>query len=134
MKRKNQTALIAFDGVCMLCQSSVHFILKRDTKDYFRFIPLEQIDKHGEWARLLPEKLVDSIVLMENNKIYTQSSAVLRIVLHLSGLYPLLFVFMVIPRPLRDMVYDFIAKNRYRWFGKHDQCMIPDPSIAHKFL
>lgn len=85
MKRKNQTALIAFDGVCMLCQSSVHFILKRDTKDYFRFIPLEQIDKHGEWARLLPEKPVDSIVLMENNKIYTQSSAVLRIVLHLSG-------------------------------------------------
>ena len=79
-------------------------------------------------------KPVDSIVLMENNKIYTQSSAVLRIVLHLSGLYPLLFVFMVIPRPLRDMVYDFIAKNRYRWFGKHDQCMIPDPSIAHKFL
>ena len=134
MKRKNQTALIAFDGVCMLCQSSVHFILKRDTKDYFRFIPLEQIDKHGEWARLLPEKRVDSIVLMENNKIYTQSSAVLRIVLHLSGLYPLLFVFMVIPRPLRDMVYDFIAKNRYRWFGKHDLCMIPDPSIAHKFL
>ena len=66
MKRKNQTALIAFDGVCMLCQSSVHFILKRDTKDYFRFIPLEQIDKHGEWARLLPEKPVDSIVLMEN--------------------------------------------------------------------
>ena len=134
MKRKNQTALIAFDGVCMLCQSSVHFILKRDTKDYFRFIPLEQIDKHGEWARLLPEKPVDSIVLMEHNKIYTQSSAVLRIVLHLSGLYPLLFVFMVIPRPLRDMVYDFIAKNRYRWFGKHDLCMIPDPSIAHKFL
>ena len=82
----------------------------------------------------MPFEPTDSIVLISSGKTYTKSSAALRICLHLGGLYPILFIFMVMPKGLRDLVYDFIAKNRYRWFGKKDQCMIPDNNIKHKFL
>lgn len=134
MTQSDHKALIAFDGVCLLCLWSVHFVLKRDHKDHFRFVPLEQVQQHPQWAKHMPFEPTDSIVLISSGKTYTKSSAALRICLHLGGLYPILFIFMVIPKGLRDLVYDFIAKNRYRWFGKKDQCMIPDNNIKHKFL
>ena len=76
----------------------------------------------------------DSIILIENGKAYTKSSAALKIARHLSGGYPLLYGFMIIPKFIRDFVYDFIARNRYKWFGRKDHCMIPTPELKKKFL
>jgi predicted DCC family thiol-disulfide oxidoreductase YuxK len=128
-------AVVLFDGVCNLCNGAVNFIIDRDPDGYFRFAPL-QSDVGG---RLLADSEVsaadlDTIVLVENGEILVRSAAALRIARHLSGLWPLLFTFVVVPRPLRDAVYDWIAANRYRWFGRRDQCRVPTPELTDRFL
>lgn len=135
-KRMNtQKKIILFDGVCNLCNSSVLFVIKRDPKDQFRFTALQ-----SDIGQTLAKKYnintteVDSIMLIEDEKIHVKSSAALRIAKHLTGGYPLLFVCMIIPSFIRNWVYDYIAKNRYRWYGKKDQCMIPTPELKSKFL
>jgi len=127
--------LVLFDGVCNLCNSSVQLIIKNDVKNTFMFSTLQNSltinylaskdSKHNE---------IDSIILITPSKIYTKSSAVLTISKHLKGLYPLLYVFYIIPKPIRDFIYDFIAKNRYKWLGKKDHCMIPSENLKNKFL
>jgi predicted DCC family thiol-disulfide oxidoreductase YuxK len=110
-------------------------VIKRDPGNVFKFTPLQEkqgvllLKKHAIDAQKL-----DSIVLVENKKVYTKSSAALRIARKLSGLWPLFFVLLIIPSFIRDGVYDFIAKNRYKWFGKKEQCMIPTPGLREKFL
>ncbi len=135
MKTAYRNKVVLFDGVCNLCNNSVVFIIKHDKEDRFRFAALQ--DAAGE-SLLAQHKVdtntVDSIVLVDNEKTYTKSDAALRIALFLNGLYPLLYGFMIVPRFLRNWVYDLIAGNRYKWFGKKDNCMIPTPELKSKFL
>jgi predicted DCC family thiol-disulfide oxidoreductase YuxK len=129
----NQPAIILFDGVCNFCNSSVNFVIKRDKKAYFKFAPLQ-----SELAEKLLGKPIsempDSVVLIENNKVHYKSTAALMIAKKLDGLWPIFYLLIIIPRPIRDWVYNLIAKNRYKIFGKKDSCMIPDPAIKARFL
>ncbi|MAP53838.1 thiol-disulfide oxidoreductase DCC family protein [Altibacter sp.] len=127
--------IILFDGVCNLCNSSVVFIIKRDKKDVFRFAALQSnvgmvlVNEHG-----IDTSKTDSIILIDGNRSFEKSSAALRIARELSGAYPLLYGFIIVPKFIRNWVYDYIAKNRYRWYGKKESCMIPTPELKSKFL
>lgn len=127
--------IILFDGVCNLCNGAVTFIIKRDEHDHFRYAALQ-----SEVGRTLTDKYgidtskTDSIILIEDDRCYTKSSAALRIARHLSGGYPLLYGFMIFPKFIRDRLYDVIARNRYQWFGKRESCMVPTPELKAKFL
>ncbi len=128
-------ALVLFDGVCNLCNSSVQFIIKRDTKAYFSFSSIQDISTEVYPDLLNQQQLnLESILLVENNKLYKRSTAALRIVRKLNGLWPILYAFIILPKFIRDPLYNYIARNRYRWFGKKDQCMIPSPEIQSRFL
>tara|TARA_R110002051_G_scaffold10001_6_gene37996 strand:- start:38913 stop:39314 length:402 start_codon:yes stop_codon:yes gene_type:complete len=127
--------IILFDGVCNLCNSSVLFVIKRDTKDQFRFAALQsEIGQSLAKKHQLDTTQVDSIVLIMKDKVFIKSSAALNISRYLKGAYPLLFLFIIIPSFIRNWVYDYVAKNRYRWYGKKDQCMIPTKELKSKFL
>ena len=135
MNKQSTHSIILFDGVCNLCNGAVNFVIKRDPGNVFKFAPLQE--KQG--ALLLKTHAIDiqkldSIVLIENGNVYTKSSAALRIARKMSNLWPLFFVLLIIPSFIRDGVYDFIAKNRYKWFGKKEQCMIPTLGLKEKFL
>jgi predicted DCC family thiol-disulfide oxidoreductase YuxK len=130
----NYKGIILFDGVCHFCQGSVQFIIKRDDKAYFHFASLQsEIGQKlvGEFG--VPNN-INSVVLLENERFYTKSAAALRICGHLNRFWPIFKIFMIFPAPLRDFFYDFIAKNRYKWFGKSDACMLPSPAIRKRFL
>jgi predicted DCC family thiol-disulfide oxidoreductase YuxK len=125
--------IILFDGVCSLCSASVQFIIARDPHAVFRFASLQ-----SETGEALREKFgvpeVDSLVLLEDGRYYTKSSAVLRICRRLAGAWKLFYIFRLVPKPLRDNVYDFVAKHRYEWFGKRSHCLMPTPDIRARFL
>lgn len=126
---------ILFDGVCNLCNSSVNFIIDHDKNDLFRFTSLQ-----SESGQSLLKKFnlngdnFDSIILIEGDKYYTRSSAVLRIAKEFPGFWKLLYFFIIIPPALRDFAYEIIAENRYKWFGKKDSCRVPTPELKNKFL
>ncbi len=127
--------IVLFDGVCNLCNGSVQLILKRDQRGIFRFASLQSeagrslMAGHG----LDPDAL-SSVVLIEDGRAWEESSAALRIARHLAGPWKLLRIFAVIPQPLRDAVYRWIARNRYRWFGKTETCWLPTPELRARFL
>ena len=135
MNKRSTHSIIIFDGVCNLCNGAVNFVIKRDPRNVFKFTPLQEkqgvllLKKHA-----VDTQKLDSIVLIENGNVYIKSSAALRIARKMSNLWPLFFVLLIIPSFIRDGVYDFIAKNRYKWFGKKEQCMIPTPGFREKFL
>lgn len=128
--------VILFDGVCNLCNSSVLYVIKRDKKDVFRFVSLQSemgmtILKHIGVDRTK----TDSIILyIPKVAYYYKSQAVIEIAKEMGGFYYLFTIFSIFPTSLRDAVYDFIAKNRYAWFGKKDSCMLPSPELNNKFL
>lgn len=127
--------IVLFDGDCNFCDSSVQFIIKRDPAAHFLFTSL-QSDKGVELVKQynIPAD-VDSLVLIENGKAFTKSSAALRIAKKLDGLWHLFFLFILVPRKIRDGVYDYVAKNRYKWFGKkEDACMLPPPDVRKRFI
>ena len=128
------TAIVLFDGVCNFCDASVQFIIKRDTKGYFHFAALQS----GKGEELLEKYHIpnemNSVLVIENEKVYDSSDAALVICKHLNGLWKLLFVFKIIPKPMRDYMYKYIARNRYKWFGQKDSCTLPSPEIRHRFL
>ena len=132
---KTEKKIILFDGVCNLCNSSVTFVIQRDKKDLFRFAALQEaagqqlIEKHQ-----IDTSKTDSIILIDGDKAYVKSTAALKVARHLGGAYPLLYGFMIIPNFIRNWVYDYIAKNRYKWYGKKESCMIPTPALKSKFL
>jgi len=127
--------IILFDGVCNLCNSSVTFVIKRDKKDAFRFAALQSDVGQQLIAKFnIDTAQTDSIILIDNDKAYVKSSAALRAARSLSGVWPLLYGFMIVPRFLRNWVYDYIAKNRYKWYGQRESCMIPTPELKAKFL
>jgi len=127
--------IILFDGVCNLCNGAVTFIIKRDPKNNFKFAALqsdtgkELLVKH----QINPQE-TDSIVLVRGDYAFAKASAALRIAQKMSGGWPLLYGFKIIPKFISSAVYDFIARNRYRWFGKQESCMIPTPELRSKFL
>lgn len=124
---------ILFDGVCNLCSGWVQFVSKRDPNKKFNFSSLQ-----SEYSAKRLKELnyqgteLSSIIYIKEGKVYSQSTAVLNIVSELSWGWPLLYVFIIVPKFIRDFVYDFVARNRYRWFGEKDVCEIPDkvdPSV-----
>lgn len=128
--------IILFDGICNLCNSVVQFIIKRDKNDLYRFVPL-QSDLGKEIVKNLNLSMpsIDSIVLYEPQQtFYTKSSAALRILIGLGGLYTITRLFLLFPKGFNNRIYDFIAKNRYQWYGKRETCMLPAPELASKFL
>lgn len=127
--------IILFDGVCNLCNGAVTFTIKRDKKNIFRFAALQsEIGQQLISKFNIDTSKVDSIILIDDEKQYEKSSAALHIAKQLSGAYPLLFGFMIVPKFIRNAVYDYIAKNRYKWFGKKEICMIPTAELKAKFL
>ncbi len=128
--------IILFDGVCNLCNSSVQFIIKNDKKDNFRFATLQgEIGQKFISERNIDQQKTDSIILIEPGiAYYTKSSAALKIGKCFGGAWKLLWVFEQLPVSIRDFVYDYIAKNRYKWFGQKNECMIPTPELKSKFL
>ena len=128
--------IILFDGVCNLCNSAVQFIIKHDKKDLFRFVAL-QSDLGQEIIRHIgiDTKNTDSIVLYEPGiAYYYKSEAALEIAKHLDSFYSFLSIFKIFPTAFSDSVYDYIAKNRYKWYGKKESCMIPTDELKSKFL
>ncbi|WP_405250334.1 thiol-disulfide oxidoreductase DCC family protein [Dokdonia sp. Asnod3-C12] len=127
--------IILFDGVCNLCNGAITFIIQRDKNDVFRYAPLQsEVGKNLAAKHNIDLDKVDSIILVTDQSAVAKSTAALRIAKHLSGGWPLLAVFFILPTFLRNAVYDFIARNRYKWFGKKDACMIPTPELKSKFL
>jgi predicted DCC family thiol-disulfide oxidoreductase YuxK len=130
---QTQKPLIFFDGLCHLCNRFVDEVIQRDRKSYFQFAPLQ-----GETARnlLTPEECsqIKSILLLENNKKYTRSEAVLKVLTKLGGLYSLFVLAYVIPPVLRNALYDWVAKNRYVWFGERDFCRRPTAEEKDRLL
>ncbi len=128
-------AVVLFDGVCNLCNASVQFIIARDPGARFRFAALDSDAARGLLSECgISGALPDSVALIERCIVYTQSSAALRIARRLRFPWPLMYALIVVPRPLRDAIYDLIAQNRYGWFGKRDACMVPTPELRSRFL
>jgi predicted DCC family thiol-disulfide oxidoreductase YuxK len=127
--------VILFDGVCNLCSGAVQFIIKHDRKKLFRFASLQS--KFGEEVMKhfgLPVDQYNSFILLEKEKIYTRSKGALKVAKKLNGLYFLLYASIIVPRFIRDAVYNFIARKRYNWFGKKETCWIPTPELKNLFI
>lgn len=127
--------ILLFDGVCNLCNGAVQFVIKHGSKNNLRFAALQseigqQILAHFD----LPKEDIFSVILVENEKIYLRSNAALRMYKNMGGIWSLMYFFIIVPRPIRDAVYNFIAKNRYKWFGEKESCMIPTPELKSRFL
>jgi len=136
MELPKEKKIILFDGVCNLCNNAVNFIIEHDKKDVFRFASLQsEIGKKLTGERGIDPEVIDSIVLIEPGMAYYQkSTAALEISKELSGGYSYLSYLSIFPEVIRDGIYDLIANNRYKWFGKKDACMIPTRELKAKFL
>lgn len=127
--------VIFFDGVCNLCTGSVQFIIKHDPKQYFRFASLQsELGQQFLQQNGLSADTFDSFIVWENGKYYTESTAALRVARKLSGLWPGLYVFILLPAFIRNSVYRLVARNRYRWFGKKETCWVPTAELNGLFI
>jgi len=127
--------ILLFDGVCNLCNSSVQFILKRNKKGNIRFASLQsEFASNALKNSNLPPNYLNSLVLLENGNTYVKSDAALRLSKNLSGLWRFGSIFLIVPKFIRNAVYDLIAKYRYNWFGKKDVCWVPDQKWRNRFL
>ena len=127
--------IVFFDGICNLCQRSVQIILTHDPKAIFSYSSLQgEVAKKILSSHQLDAEQMNSFVLLENGKVYTRSTAALRVAKQLSGIWPILYAFIIVPPFIRDAVYDWIARNRYRWFGKQENCWLPRPEWKTRFL
>ena len=128
-------SLVLFDGVCHLCEGFVQFVIARDPAGRFQFGALQTpsarrvLDLHDT-----PDPLPDTLVLVDQGRVFTRSTAVLRIARHLTFPWPLAYAFLAVPRPLRDWTYAIVARHRYQWFGKREHCMVPTPAIRARFI
>lgn len=131
----DQHSIILFDGVCNLCNGAVQFVIKHDKQKHFMFASLQsdagqQLLKQHQ----LPQQSFNSFILIENNKAFIKSTAALMVAKQLNGIIKLLYGFIILPPFIRNAVYNFIAKNRYKWFGKKDTCMMPTQDLTSRFL
>lgn len=135
MIKHRDNSFVLFDGVCNLCNTSVSLIIKYDRKGFFKFSPLQsEFSKNALKSEIADKKLPDSIVLLEGNKIYYRSTAALRIARRMDGLWPIFYLFIIIPEPVRDFIYDLIARYRYRLFGRKTFCMVPGEDVSARFV
>ncbi len=127
--------IILFDGVCNLCNGAVQFVIKHDPHAKFTFASLQsETGKNLLEAHNLPTDQLNSFVLIQGERSYTRSTAALKVVMQLTGLVKILYGFIIVPVFIRNAVYQLIAKNRYKWFGKKEACMIPSPALKQRFL
>lgn len=130
-----QSSIIFFDGVCNLCNNFIQLIIKNDRQEKFLFCPIQ-----SDYSRkfLLDNKFnsedSNSVILFIDGTFYTKSNAALRIAKSMNGLWPIFWIFIIIPTPIRNWVYDFIARNRIKWFGKRNECMVPSIENKKRFL
>ena len=128
-------SIILFDGVCNLCNKLVNFIIKRDSKNIFQFAAIQS--DTGQQL-LLQDKLNSnypySLILIEGGRYYIRSTAILKIIKNLKTFWKLLYIFIIIPPFVRDSIYNYFAKNRYKWFGQRKSCKVPEPEFIDKFL
>ncbi|MCF3111577.1 DCC1-like thiol-disulfide oxidoreductase family protein [Niabella sp. CC-SYL272] len=129
-----EESVILFDGVCNLCNRSVMFIIKHDPKGRFRFAALQSPAGLQLTRQYGIPQTYGSVVLIENGKAHLSSTAALRIARRLNRLWPLVYVLMLVPAVIRDRLYNWVAHNRYRWFGSADHCMRPTDRLRAKFL
>ena len=132
----NDKKIILFDGICNLCNSSVQYVIKHDKKDVFRFVAIQSelgqriINHIG-----ISKRHIDSIILYIPGRAYFyKSTAALEIAKRLGGIFTYTTIFRIIPSGIRDVLYDYVAKNRYKWYGKKESCMVPTPELKSKFL
>ncbi|MBL0254670.1 MAG: thiol-disulfide oxidoreductase DCC family protein [Chitinophagaceae bacterium] len=131
----SSSPIILFDGICNLCNRSIQFVIKHDKEKVYRFAAFQS--KAGQKLLQqynLPLKQYSSFLLIENNKAYSQSTAALKVAKNLSGLVKLAVVFNIVPAGIRNIVYNFVARNRYQWFGKKESCMVPTQDLKARFL
>ena len=127
--------ILLFDGVCNLCNEAVQFVIAHDRTAEIHFAALQSdfaqslLRKHN-----LPTETMNSLVFIENEAVYMESSGALQLALSFGGAWRLLYIFIVVPKFIRDAVYRFVGANRYRWFGKQDACMLPTPALRARFL
>lgn len=128
--------VIFFDGVCGLCNSFVDWVMRHDPLKQFRFSPLQSDYAHQNLPAelLLDSSGSESIVFKMDGKTHTHSRAVLEVFKLLGYPWKVLFIFVLVPSVIRDAVYNFVAQNRYQWFGKKDQCRLPSPEEKERFL
>jgi len=128
--------IILFDGVCNLCNSSINYVIDHDKQDVFRFVSLQSdIGKTIQDYLAIENTNLDTIILyIPNEAYYIKSTAALKIMTAFSGAWKLTKVFTIIPAPIRDIIYNYIAKNRYKWYGKQESCRIPTSELKSKFL
>lgn len=132
---KETETILLFDGVCNLCSNSVQFVLKRNTKKNIKFASLQS--KFGEEVISntdLPSGYLASLLLIKNGIVYIKSDAALEVAKDLNGFWKLTAIFILVPRIIRNPIYDWIARNRYRWFGKKETCWIPEDKWNNRFL
>lgn len=135
MANQTGTILVLFDGVCNLCNGSVRFLLRRDRRGRFRFAALQSAAGQAALRRhSLSSTQLTTIVAIENGRAWTESAAALLLARRLPWPWPLLAAFTLVPRPLRDALYAWVSRHRYRWFGRRESCMLPSPELADRFL
>jgi predicted DCC family thiol-disulfide oxidoreductase YuxK len=127
--------IILFDGICNLCNSSVQYVIRHDPDAIFQYASLQS----GSGQQLLkefnlPTSDFNSFVLIQDGKVYTRSTAALKVAKQLKGFIKIVYGFIIVPSFIRDAVYNLIAMNRYKWFGERDHCMIPTPELKSRFL
>jgi len=135
MDTNRQTSIILFDGVCNLCNNSVNFIISRDLHKHFKFAALQS----PTGQRLLQEndlhpRQLETFILIEEGQVYSRSSAALQVAKRLNKPWPLLYVCKLMPVPIRDRIYNLVAKHRYRLFGKRETCMVPTSDVKERFI
>lgn len=129
-------SVILFDGVCNLCNGFVQFVIERDKKGVYHFASLQSETARellGNYAKDYCNQL-DTVVLLEGDAVYTHSDVALRVAGQIGGAWKILLLGYLLPKRFRDAIYGFVARNRYRWFGRKDQCMVPTPDIVSRFL
>ena len=127
--------ILLFDGVCNLCNASVQWVLLRDRRATFSFAALQsETGRRLLEERGLNDQYLDTVVLVDHDRVYTRSDAAIETATRLGGWWKILSIFRFIPRPLRDGIYNWVAGNRYRWFGRQETCMLPRPEWKNRFL
>ncbi|HEY2847888.1 MAG TPA: thiol-disulfide oxidoreductase DCC family protein [Pyrinomonadaceae bacterium] len=126
--------VVLFDGVCNFCNGAVNWIIAHDPEAKFKFAPLQSEFGDSQRRKFGIPRDVDSIILIENDRAFIYSSAALRVLKTLGGIWSLGYIAIIVPEPIRDWFYKWFSRNRYRWFGKQDTCMIPTPAVRERFV
>lgn len=134
-KNPQNKPILLFDSVCNLCNGAIQFAIERDKKSNFMFASLQSEIGQALLEKFkLPTKDFDSFILIEGENYYKRSTAALRVAKGFGGLWNLIYWLIIFPAPIRDAVYSFVAKNRYKWFGKQESCWMPTPELRARFL